>query len=244
MAGKLTDADWQRLARRGLHPLSDSDGLALLDAAVAAGNPVLVPARVDVSGRDGAETPPLLSALVQRKPVRATAAVAIPAASGLTARLATLAPGDRHEAVLQVVRTQAALVLGLAGPAAVGADRSFRDLGFDSLTAVELRNRLSAATELQLFPTLVFDYPAPAALATHLLSELDGGPAISPLTAALEDLGPLLAALTDPAEKAKVSSRLETLLHDLRATPTEDEATLETATDDELFTLIDDELGI
>jgi acyl carrier protein len=231
MAGKLSEVDWTRLAGRGLRPLSDADGLALLDAALAAAEPLAVPARVSGGSL------PLLSALTRRPPRRAGAAPA--ADSGLAA----LPPEERARALLRVVRTQAALVLGMAGPDAVGAERSFRDLGFDSLTAVELRNRLSGATGLKLSPTLVFDHPVPAALAAHLARELAGESGPPPVFAALDGLRPLLAAVHDPAEKAKVLARLEALVADLHPGEREDEH-LDAATDDEIFSMLDTELGI
>jgi polyketide synthase 12 len=237
MAGKLSEMDWGRLARRGLRPLSDADGLALLDAAMTGAEAVPVPARVSGDGADGFDVPPLLSALAPR-PIR-RASGAPPADPGLGG----LPPEERDRALLRVVRTQAALVLGLAGPDAVGAERSFRDLGFDSLTAVELRNRLSAATGLKLSPTLVFDHPAPATLAAHLARELAGAAGPAPVFAALDGLRPLLAAVGDPAEKAKVLVRLESLLADLHPAVPDDEH-LDSATDDEIFSMLDTELGI
>ncbi|MFI1370369.1 SDR family NAD(P)-dependent oxidoreductase, partial [Streptomyces griseochromogenes] len=181
MAGGLTDADWQRMARQGLRPLSGPEGLELLDAAaVEAVDPLLVAARLDLAAlRRSGEIPPLLSALVQagraNAPGRRT--VGAPAAGGdhaLVGRLAALSPAEQQDVLQDLVMEQAALVLGMSGPDIIEAGRTFRDVGFDSLTAVELRNRLNSATGLHLPATAVFDYPTPTALAEFVLGEVLG----------------------------------------------------------------------
>ncbi|RJO80340.1 hypothetical protein D5S18_00215, partial [Nocardia panacis] len=94
--------------------------------------------------------------------------------AGLRQRVARTSESDRYAAVLEVVVSQIAAVLGHSGAETIGADRNFRDLGFDSLTAVEARNRFNTVTGLRLPATLVFDYPTPDAVATHILEELFG----------------------------------------------------------------------
>ena len=177
MAGRLGEADRLRQAREGFRPITEAGGRALLDAAAAAGEALLVPAPLDVArlrGR-GVRLPPLFSALV--RPVRRAAGqgpVAGDGRGGPAARLARLAGPEREEAARELVLAQAALVLGMTGPEAVDAARPFRDLGFDSLTAIELRNKLTEVTGLRLPATVVFDYPTPAALARFVRGALLG----------------------------------------------------------------------
>ncbi|WP_394620185.1 SDR family NAD(P)-dependent oxidoreductase [Lentzea sp. JNUCC 0626] len=166
--------------RGAVKALSTEDGLALLDASRADGGVALVPMRLDLTVRG--EVPALLRGLV-RRPSRA----AVP--DQLAHRLAAVPEADRHDLLVGFVRTQVAAVLGHADPSAIPARQSFRDLGFDSLTAVELRNRIGAATGLRLPATLVFSYPDAAALATHLESELHVEPAEPDLTAVLAAIG-------------------------------------------------------
>ncbi|RKN05844.1 type I polyketide synthase, partial [Streptomyces radicis] len=152
--------------------LPDDEGLRLFDTALGIDNAVLVPMRLDLAALRGAEVAPVLRGLVRgpvRRSVRASAA-----ASGVLGRLETLSAADRHRALLDIVRTEVAAVLGHAGPADVDPERAFTDLGFDSLSALELRNRLNAATGLRLPSTLVFDYPTALALVDQLLEQLFG----------------------------------------------------------------------
>nr|WP_020500173.1 type I polyketide synthase [Sciscionella marina] len=242
MAGTLSAADRRRLTRNGLLPLGDREGLALFDAALRVGEPVLVPARVDVTG---AAPPPLLSRLV-RRPARRSAGSAAPTQE-LADRVGALPPEERQPAVLRIVRTESALVLGMAGPEEVEQARSFRELGFDSLTAVELRNRLVTATGLRLGPTLTFDYPTPDALAGHLLGAIgEEEKAPSRTFSVIDELESLLTAAEDQGEKAKALARLEGMLRDLRSGEgvAADGRDLAEATDDEIFEFIDTELGI
>ncbi|MGQ4336041.1 SDR family NAD(P)-dependent oxidoreductase, partial [Streptomyces hayashii] len=170
ITGHLGEADLARIERAGFAPLAVEEGLALFDACLAADRPVLLPMRLDTAPRPGRETPPLLSALV--RPPRPAARTAAAPVATLRDRLLALPVAERDGMLLDMVRSHAATVLGHATADAVGAEHTFRDLGVDSLSAVELRNALSPLTGLALPPTLVFDYPTPAALAAYLRREL------------------------------------------------------------------------
>ncbi|MEU6238507.1 SDR family NAD(P)-dependent oxidoreductase, partial [Kitasatospora sp. NPDC047058] len=203
MTAKLDRADWQRMARQGLKPLPAADGLTMLDTAARAADPLVVTAELDLAAlRRSGEVPPFLSGLVRAgqagSPARRTAGA--PAADGrnaLGARLLALGPAERTETVLDLVAAQAALVLGMAGPESIETARAFRDTGFDSLTSVELRNRLNTVTGLRLPATAVFDYPTPAALAGFVLGELVGEVEAGPAQAALPVTGGGVAADED-----------------------------------------------
>ncbi|MFY1636766.1 SDR family NAD(P)-dependent oxidoreductase [Solwaraspora sp. WMMB335] len=176
MGGTLDDAELARLARTGAEPLTIAQGLALFDRALAEqqGAPLLAPVPLNLATLRGQAhaglLPPLLRGLVR---IAGRPAGAAAGGGGLAGRLAA-APDDqqRHQIVLDVVRTQVAAVLGHAGAAAVEPGQAFKDLGFDSLAAVELRNRLIQATGLKLPTTLIFDHPSPAAVTAHVLAGL------------------------------------------------------------------------
>ncbi|MDX3187241.1 SDR family NAD(P)-dependent oxidoreductase [Streptomyces sp. MN03-5084-2B] len=250
--GMADGADAGRLRRGGVTALSTADGLALFDAGVATGDPALVPVRLDLAAaRAGGELPPLLRGLV-RVPARRGAAVAAGAGAQLRERLATASAEDRERLLLELVRGQVAAVLGHADADLVEPDRAFKELGFDSLTAVELRNRLAAVTGLRMPATLVFDHPTPVDLAARLAADLapDGAAAVTALLAELDRLGGALTQVApDEAGRARVASRLRGLLS-AWAEPDELEAEqsvaedLETASDDEIFAFIGEEFGI
>ncbi|HEY0449285.1 MAG TPA: type I polyketide synthase, partial [Actinophytocola sp.] len=191
MRDQLDAADLARLSRTGFGALSTEDGLALFDAACAADRALAVPVKLDLAGlrKSGADVPPLLRGLV-RAPARRAAAAG--GSDGLAQRLARLGEPEQQALLLGVVREHVAAVLGHGSPDAVTGAQAFKELGFDSLTAVELRNRLNTATGLRLPATLVFDHPSPLAVADLLRTEL--APAGGPLaTAAL----PAAAVVTD-----------------------------------------------
>jgi acyl carrier protein len=166
MSAELDEGERTRLARAGVSALSPEEGLELFDAALESGEPLVVPIRLERAAlralADAARVPSLLRGLV---PAPSRPASNSAAAATLARRLADAAGEEREAIVLEVVRTHVAAVLGRD---AIDMERAFTDLGFDSLGAVELRNRLTEATGLRLSSTMVFDYPTPAAVAGHL----------------------------------------------------------------------------
>ncbi|MFH8590164.1 type I polyketide synthase, partial [Streptomyces celluloflavus] len=192
MTSGLDDRDVRRAEAAGMPLLSVEQGAALFDAALATGEPAVAPVRLDLPAlRAQSEIAPLLRGLVRTRSRRQAVAGAD---TGLTEQLNRLERADRRAALLDLVRGQAALVLGHTGGDSVDPVRAFRDLGFDSLTAVELRNRLNATTGLRLPATMIFDHPTLTALADHLLDELFGAETAEPEIPAL----PLPAIADDP----------------------------------------------
>jgi hypothetical protein len=177
MAAGLTDVDRARMARAGVAPLDAAQGLALFDSAMGRDVACLVPVRLDTAAlrqraADG-KIPPLLRELVG--PDRPATGPAVPP---WQRRLAAAAPEHREELLGDLVRREVARALGQTSVAAIDPHRGLLDLGFDSLTAVELRNRLSELCGLPLPTTLVFDQPTSARLARYLGERLaPAGPA-------------------------------------------------------------------
>ncbi|MCS0603058.1 SDR family NAD(P)-dependent oxidoreductase [Streptomyces sp. LP11] len=187
LTAHLTDADIERMARAGVRPLPTEDGLRLLDAALACADPLLVPIGLDPAAlRRAGDVPAVLRALVPAPALRTAAGRAGDAS--FADRLAALGPAERDAALTELVRTHVAAVLGHGDDMTLDPRRSFRESGFDSLTAVELRNRLGGAVGLRLPATLVFDHPDAGALVAHLRSELLGAEAESGDTPAIREV--------------------------------------------------------
>jgi polyketide synthase 12 len=256
LTGKLTEADLARFRRFGIKALPTGDALALFDAARRDGRPALVALGFDapaLAGRPARELPAPLRAFATSGERVARRAVSAGQPGEWSARLRGMTAPEGRKALVTLVRTSAATVLGHGDSAAVPTDASFKALGFDSLTAVELRNRLAAATGLRLPAALVFDYPEVAALADHLLDRLapDGAaaaPPAGPVEPILGDLGRIEGALgelaLDQAARDRVARRLRGLLATLdaeRAAPVA-AADVEAASDEEMFALIDKQL--
>ncbi|MEU1430353.1 type I polyketide synthase [Nocardia sp. NPDC005746] len=242
LSGHLEDVDLRRLARSGLLPLDPAAALDLFDAAVRTGEPVLAVTRIDQEALRANESgvPAPLRDLVRTKARRAAALAST--APDPTARLAGLDPDARIQALADLVRARAAAALGHDDDSAVTRDRSFQELGFDSLMAVELRNDLGKALGLALPATLIFDHANPAALAEHLAGQLgfDTGTTEVPVLELIDGLRPsITAALTDTGQAAAIAARLRELLS-LVTADTGFEGDLDAATDDELYALIDE----
>jgi polyketide synthase 12 len=168
LTAHLDGTDIARLRRGGLLPLRRDTGLAVFDAALGLAQATIVGTGLDP--RANGEPHPLLRDLVSMTGGPAGALAS--AGPTLAQRLAAADAPQRAALAADLVREHAATVLGHLNHDEVAADRAFKELGFDSLTSVELRNRLNAATGLRLPPTIVFDYPTVSALGRHLLSEL------------------------------------------------------------------------
>ncbi|MFJ4153135.1 SDR family NAD(P)-dependent oxidoreductase [Streptomyces galbus] len=212
MGGRLDATGLQRIRRLGIVPLTAEHGLALFDAARTTEDTVLVPAPVDLEAlrRPDGTLPNLFADLEglraggAPRPKAAsvtspaeTTAVPDTAAPSLVRTLSALPAAERLTVLVDEVCLHASKVLGHSDPGLIHSERTFGELGFDSLVTFELRNALTGATGLQLPATLIFDYPTPAELARHLLVLLvpEEDPSavltthIEALAAAFEDMG-------------------------------------------------------
>ncbi|TYK52741.1 type I polyketide synthase [Actinomadura decatromicini] len=250
MTGGLGDADLARLSGSGIVPLGTEEALGLFDRGLRGGRPLLVPLGLDPSAlheqaADGL-LPPVLRGLV-----RAPARRADRSGPPLAARLAALPEDERGPVLLDLVRSHAATVLGHASADAIAPDRAFKDLGFDSLTAVRFRNQVNAASGLQLPVTVVFDFPSSAALAEHLAAELvpAGADPADRLITEIDRLdGVLRDAAPDAGARTRIANRLRALLWKVGDVPAAGGPApggdLDTASDAELFDVLDNELGV
>ncbi|MFE6776901.1 type I polyketide synthase [Streptomyces sp. NPDC057702] len=263
MTGGLDQGDLAR--RAGVLPLSSADGLALFDLALGQDRPLVLPVRLDLAAlraRTGPR-PALLRALLgATAPPRAVAggAAAVvsdsaPEPEGVQA-FAALPPAERAHALRELVRSQAALVLGYATADAISDERGFLDAGYDSLRAVELRNRLATATGLRLPATLVFDHPTPAEVASRLgelLRERER-PDLGGVLARLDGMAADLSAVAaDEPAREQLAGRLRALLADVvdaggerggpgGERPAEEGDEFGEVSLDELLDIVDDEL--
>ncbi|MBH5333918.1 SDR family NAD(P)-dependent oxidoreductase [Streptomyces pactum] len=227
MAGRLDRTNVARIESAGVALLPVDRGLELFDHALRLDTGLLAPVQLDMAGlraqaRSGA-LPPLL-----RQLVRVPARTAEPAGGSLAQRLAGVAGEDREQVVLEVVQAQVAAVLGHESASAIDPERTFSDMGFDSLAGVGLRNRLSKITGLRLPATLVFDHPNAAAVTRYLLESVEpeaaaggrgGGPAAGDDTA---EIRAVLASI--PVERLRRAGLLDTLFELARGDVPEEEA--------------------
>jgi pimeloyl-ACP methyl ester carboxylesterase len=172
MTATLAETDLRRMAGLGMPPLSEEDGLKLFDAAVATNEAFLVPVNLDrVALRAHADLPPALRGFGARRRPRRAVPDGAPVATS-SAELSALSGQALVDRLVELVRLHAAVALGHTGGETVDGDQPFVELGFDSLTAVDLRNRLATLTGLALPPTLIFDYPDAPALGRYLAGRL------------------------------------------------------------------------
>jgi len=247
MTEHLGEVGRLRMARAGVRPLSTTQGLALFDAAGRADGALAVamsldPAALRAQARAGT-LPSLLSAVV-RLPAHDAARTG--AASSAT-RIASMSESERRRALLGLTLDHVAAVLGQASAEAVDADQAFKELGFDSLTALELRNRLGGELDLKLPATLAFDYPNATAVARYLTERLafPAGTGVGSMDLELAEIERRLALVAaDESARPKLAARLQSLLGELTAEQAVDgEDELASATAEEIFDLIDREIG-
>ncbi|WP_103350655.1 type I polyketide synthase [Amycolatopsis sp. CA-128772] len=254
MIAHLGGVDKARMSRGGVLPITATEGMDLFDAALASGQPQLVPVKLDLrevraGAKHGGAIPPLLRGLVRAG--RQQARTASAGDGELVQRLAGLAAAEQEALLVDLVRERAAAVLGHGGSEGVPAEMAFKDAGFDSLTSVELRNRLREGTGLKLPATLVFDYPTPLVLARHLRAELGvSEDALSLVQAKIEDVESLISGLRlDESMKSSITLRLQGLVAKCNGVLEEAGAAtaadhLEAASADEVLEFIHDELGL
>ncbi len=249
MTEALSEADRRRVVGLGMRELSHEQGLALLDLAVDSQQALVLAAPLDprmlrAQARMGALAA-MLSGLVRLPGHRSGERV-----ESLAERLAAVPEAQREGVVRDLVRANVAMVLGHDSPGKVDERLAFKELGFDSLSAVELRNRLNTVTGLRLPATLVFDRPTPEALAKYLLGQVSLGDAVPTNGAAgpaLVELDRLERSLSAPAldelEREQVTRRLRALIAGVAGREVTAEDDLDVSTADEVFAAMDRELG-
>ncbi|ONH21775.1 hypothetical protein BL253_37950 [Pseudofrankia asymbiotica] len=260
MTGELTEADRRRLARSGLRPLSVQRAMELFNIALASGEALVAVTPIDAAapGLDEPGASPLVRGLAAGRPKTPPVTAAEPGRGGtsLRERLSRLTAADRDQVLINLVQAQVGGVLGHGDNFSVAPGLSFVEFGFDSLTAVELRNRLNSATGLQLPVSLVFDHPSIEAVASFLREQLavSGSSPAEPLLSELTRLEEAIRAIDpDKITHGQIGLRLLEMLAYTDSVSgrgpapellweggTDDEIDLDTASDKELFALLDD----
>ncbi|MER5362081.1 SDR family NAD(P)-dependent oxidoreductase [Streptomyces sp. NPDC002785] len=258
MSAHLSDADHKRIARGGMVAITADEGMDLFDASFQVPEAALVPVKLDFAAlrthAGNGPVPAILRGLALAG--RRSAQGADTSPDTLAKRLARVSRNERERILLEMVQHEAATILGFASDDQCEPDRALNEIGFDSLTSVELRNRLSALTGLRLPATLIFDYPTPLRLTKYLEGELgQGTDEVELLMAELDSLEASFAGLEpDDTARRRVLARLRALTarwqHDSGAEGAGgpegavEEIDLDSATDDEMFKLIDSEYGL
>ena len=247
MTRHMGQSDVARMARLGISPLTAQEGLALLDAALESDQSLAAAFRLARRPPQSADDAPpamleFLLPAARPTPAAGPSPAAPRGATSLPERLRGLSAGDRRGLLLEFVCDSAAAVLGRRAGDRPPPDHSFKELGFDSLTAVELRNRLIASTGLRLPATIVFDHPTPSGLAKHLSALL--APADKTPPADLDQIMVALRAMAVGADRGEVAARLRPLLADLAMAEEDGEerpvsGRVGEATAEELFSIID-----
>ncbi|WUI09940.1 SDR family NAD(P)-dependent oxidoreductase [Micromonospora sp. NBC_00421] len=258
MTRDLGTGSRERMARQGFVPLGTDQALALFDASRRSPQALLLPVRLDLAGLRTMDTvehlPAPLRGLAGVRVRRSAAGSAAPA-GGFRDRIAAASDKERRRLVEEMVTGQVAEVLGYASSAAVGTGQSFTELGFDSLTAVELRNRLTSLAGVPLPATLVFDHPTPEALTGHLMAQFGPARSVPTLLDELDRLEAVFAATpagalaeltADEETRTAVTARLRTLLTRWEGEVGDTDSaapSLDDASDDEIFDFIDSRFG-
>ncbi|MEU4339615.1 type I polyketide synthase, partial [Micromonospora lupini] len=261
MTAGLDATDRAQLDRIGLVPMPVQQGLALLDAALAyrRTHPVLVTARLDLAAlrrrADEDPRPTIFSGLLPTTRAGSRTRTGL-SPDSLAEELGALTDEERRARIHALIIAEVAGVLAHS-PDTIQAGRSFKELGFDSMTAIELRNRLHSRTGLRLPATLIFDHANPDALAEHLAT------ALAPRTPAaaaglldqIEGLEKLLAALSpehltsavpDDTRRDEITARLRDLSSawaSMQPVPAVSEG-IDAVSDDDLLDFLDNKFGV
>ncbi|APE34784.1 hypothetical protein BOX37_13450 [Nocardia mangyaensis] len=250
LTGTLNAADLSRINRGGFQAMPTPLALSVYDAARLLGRPHTLTTAIDIgalrTASGLAELPPLLRGLLTTRRRVDTRGFD---AGALAKKLVGLSEKDQYTVVLDLIKSHIAAVLGHSGPDVVDADQKFLDMGFDSLSAVELRNRLKAtAGGAKMSTTVIFDYPTPASLAEFIRGQIT--PKDDELTEPiLTEIDLLLGRLAEVHPNRTVPStavdRILAGVRGLHAAPKDSEpltlsaTDLDTADDDAIIALLD-----